>query len=110
MMTPLDTTFFALSDPTRRAILARLAEGPAAVKDLSAPFAISAPAITKHLDVLERAGLIARGRDAQRRPCMLRPEALHAAFDWFLHYTRFWDQTTDRLEEFLNENPETRHD
>ena len=97
----LDTTFAALADPTRRAILARLASGEASVTELAEPFAMSLPAISKHLKVLERAGLIARGREAQWRPCRLDAGPLEQAADWLEHYRRFWDQSLDRLEDYL---------
>lgn len=97
----LDTTFAALSDPTRRAILAKLATGEATVTELAAPFAISLPAISKHLKVLERAGLILRGRDAQRRPCRLRAAPLGDAAEWLGEYRRFWEESFDRLDEYL---------
>ncbi len=97
----LDTTFAALSDPTRRAILARLATGEATVTELAAPFAISLPAISKHLKVLERAGLILRGRDAQRRPCRLRAAPLGDAAEWLIGYRQFWEESFDRLDEYL---------
>ena len=97
----LDTTFAALADPTRRAILARLASGEASVTELAEPFAMSLPAISKHLKVLERAGLIARGREAQWRPCRLDAGPLKQAADWLEHYRRFWDQSLDRLEDYL---------
>ena len=97
----LDTTFAALSDPTRRAILARLATGEATVTELAAPFAISLPAISKHLRVLERAGLILRGRDAQRRPCRLRAAPLGDAAAWLGDYRQFWEESFDRLDEYL---------
>jgi len=97
----LDTTFAALADPTRRAILARLASGEASVTELAEPFAMSLPAISKHLKVLERAGLIARGREAQWRPCRLEAGSLKQAADWLEHYRRFWDQSLDRLEDYL---------
>ena len=99
----LDTTFAALADGTRRAILARLAEGDATVLELAAPFAMSLPAVSKHLKVLERAGLITRGRDAQRRPCHLRAEALDAVTAWAAHTRRVWEQRFDRLEDYLQE-------
>ncbi|CAN5299730.1 metalloregulator ArsR/SmtB family transcription factor [soil metagenome] len=102
MTTRLDATFAALSDPTRRAILARLATGEATVTELAAPFAISLPAISKHLKVLERAGLILRGRDAQRRPCRLRAAPLGDAAQWLGDYRRFWEESFDRLDEYLN--------
>ena len=100
--TELDTTFAALSDPTRRAILARLANGEATVTELAQPFAISLPAISKHLKVLERAGLILRGRDAQRRPCRLRAAPLGDAAAWLGDYRRFWEESFDRLDEYLH--------
>jgi DNA-binding transcriptional ArsR family regulator len=99
----LDARFAALADPTRRAILARLAEGEATVTELAAPFAISQPAVTKHLKVLERAGLITRGRDAQRRPCRLRGEAIKDVADWAEKYRQFWEESYDRLDEYLGE-------
>src|SRR6266704_2507833 len=99
----LSTTFAALADPTRRAILARLAAGAAAVTELAAPFEMSLPAISKHLKVLERAGLIARGREAQWRPCRLAAGPLKDAADWLDHYRRFWDESFDRLEDYLRE-------
>jgi DNA-binding transcriptional ArsR family regulator len=98
---PLSKTFAALADPTRRAILARLAEGPATVKELSAPFAMSGPAVSKHLRVLERAGLIARGRDAQWRPCRLEPAPLKDVADWAENYRTFWDESYRRLDQYL---------
>ncbi len=97
----LSTTFAALADPTRRAILARLAAGEAAVTELAAPFAMSLPAISKHLKVLERAGLIARGREAQWRPCRLAAGPLKDAAEWLAHYRRFWEQSFDRLDDYL---------
>jgi DNA-binding transcriptional ArsR family regulator len=99
----LSNTFAALSDPTRRAILARLALGETSVTELAEPFEMSMPAISKHLKVLERAGLIARGRDAQWRPCRLKPQPLKDASDWLEHYRRFWEQSFDRLEDYLRE-------
>jgi DNA-binding transcriptional ArsR family regulator len=99
----LSLTFAALADPTRRAILARLAEGAATVKELSAPFAISGPAVSKHLRVLERAGLIARGREAQWRPCRLEAEPLKDVTEWAEGYRRFWDESYERLDEYLQE-------
>jgi len=100
---PLSTTFAALADPTRRAILARLARGSATVKDLSAPFSMSGPAISKHLRVLERAGLIRRGRQAQWRPCHLEAAPLKAVADWTESYRQFWEGAFDRLGEYLEE-------
>ena len=99
----LDATFSALADPTRRAILARLASGEASVNELAEPFAMSQPAISKHLKVLERAGLISRGRDAQRRPCRLKAQRLAEANDWLENYRRFWEQSFDRLDGVLDE-------
>jgi DNA-binding transcriptional ArsR family regulator len=97
----LDATFAALSDPTRRAILARLALGETAVTEIAKPFAMSLPAISKHLKVLERAGLIARGREAQWRPCRIKPRALKDIDDWLSHYRRFFDESFDRLDAYL---------
>jgi DNA-binding transcriptional ArsR family regulator len=97
----LSETFSALSDATRRAILARLALGEATVTELSKPFDISGPAITKHLKVLERAGLITRARDAQRRPCRLNAAPLAEASDWLSRYRQFWDARLDRLDAYL---------
>lgn len=99
----LDATFAALADPTRRAILARLATGEATVQELAAPFSISLPAISKHLKVLEGAGLITRGRDAQRRPCQLRAEALDDITAWAAETRRIWEERFDRLEAYLQE-------
>ena len=99
----LSATFAALADPTRRAILARLASGQASVTELAGPFEMSLPAISKHLKVLERAGLITRGREAQWRPCRLRAGPLKDAADWLEHYRRFWEQSLDRLEDYLHE-------
>ena len=97
----LDATFAALADPTRRAILARLAHGETSVTDLAKPFAMSMPAVSKHLKVLERAGLIARGREAQWRPCRLEAAPLKTAAQWIDEYRRFWEESFDRLEEYL---------
>jgi DNA-binding transcriptional ArsR family regulator len=99
----LSATFAALADPTRRAILARLATGETTVADLAKPFDMSGPAISKHLKVLEGAGLIARGRDAQWRPCRIEPLALKPVDDWLERYRRFWEQSLDRLDEYLHE-------
>ena len=99
----LDRTFAALADPTRRAILARLASGQASVTELAAPFAMSLPAVSKHLKVLERAGLVARGRRAQWRPAQLQAEPLHEAADWLADYRRFWEERLDRFDEYLRE-------
>jgi DNA-binding transcriptional ArsR family regulator len=100
----LDTTFAALADPTRRAILARLASrGEASVKELAEPFEMTLPAVSKHLKVLERAGLISRGRVAQSRPCRLEAAPLREVADWVERYRRLWEQSFDRLEEYLHE-------
>jgi len=97
----LTLTFTALADPTRRAILAKLASGETTVKELLKPFDISAPAISKHLKVLETAGLISRGRDAQWRPCRIEPGALKGVADWVDEYRVFWEQSFDRLDAYL---------
>ena len=99
----LDATFAALADPTRRAILARLTKGQASVTELAEPFAMTQPAISKHLKVLERAGLITRGRDAQRRPCRLRAARLGEANDWLENYRQLWEQSFERLDAVLEE-------
>jgi DNA-binding transcriptional ArsR family regulator len=99
----LDATFAALADPTRRAILARLASGEASVTELARPFAMSQPAISKHLKVLERAGLISRGRDAQRRPCRLEGKPLADASGWLEDYRQFWEASFQRLDTLLDE-------
>jgi DNA-binding transcriptional ArsR family regulator len=99
----LSATLAALADPTRRAILARLALGETSVTELAAPFDMSLPAVSKHLKVLERAGLIGRGRDAQWRPCRLQAPPLKDVADWIEHYRRFWEQSLDRLEDDLHE-------
>ncbi len=99
----LSATLSALADPTRRAILARLAAGEATVNELSQPFDISGPAISKHLKVLERAGLITRGRDAQRRPCRLDVAPLRDLAGWLETYRRFWDESFDRLDDYLRQ-------
>ena len=99
----LNTTFLALADPTRRAILARLALGEASVNELAEPFDMSQPAISKHLKMLERAGLISRGRDAQRRPCRLEAQPLVAAFVWIERYRQMWDMSFARLDTLLDE-------
>ncbi len=99
----LSLTLAALADPTRRAILARLASGEASVKEIAEPFRISPPAVTKHLKVLERAGLITRGRHAQWRPCRLHAKPLRDVADWVDQYRRFWDESIDRLEIYLRE-------
>ena len=99
----LDATFAALADPTRRAILARLAKGEATVMELVAPFQISQPAISKHLKVLERAGLISRGRDAQRRPCRIEARPVAEANEWLEGYRQLWEANFDRLDDLLDE-------
>jgi DNA-binding transcriptional ArsR family regulator len=99
---PLSAKFAALADPTRRAILARLTQGEASVGDLAEPFDISLPAVSKHLKVLEKAGLISRGKEAQWRPARLEPMALKGVAEWLEHYRRFWDQNFDRLDAYLN--------
>src|SRR5829696_8381014 len=99
----LSTTFAALADPTRRTILARLARGEATVNELAEPFKMTLPAVSKHLKVLERAGLITRARQAQRRPCRLRARPLKDAADWVEHYRRFWEESFDRLDDYLDE-------
>ncbi len=101
MADAISTTFAALADPTRRAILARLALGETSVTDLAEPFAMSMPAVSKHLRVLENAGLIKRGREAQWRPCRLEAAPLQQAADWLEFYRQFWEQSFDRLEEYL---------
>src|SRR3954463_4672383 len=101
----LDTTFAALSDPTRRAIVERLADGEASVTELAAPFAMSLPAVSKHLKVLEKAGLISRGRRAQWRPCRLEPEPLKEASDWLQEYRRLWEERLDPPEGDLRTLP-----
>ncbi|WP_408890508.1 ArsR/SmtB family transcription factor [Myxococcus faecalis] len=98
---PLSATFAALADPTRRAILARLSKGETSVTELAQPFDMSLPAVTKHLKVLERAGLITRSREAQWRPCRLAPEPLKDATDWLEDYREFWEASLDRLEDYL---------
>src|SRR6187200_1661966 len=99
----LSETFAALSDPTRRAILARLALGETTVSELAEPFAMSLPAVSKHLKVLERAGLIARGREAQWRPCRIAPDGLRSVDDWLETYRRLWNERLDRLDAYLQE-------
>ena len=100
---PLSATFSALADPTRRAILARLSAGEATVGELAEPFDISLPAVSRHLKVLEAAGLIARGREAQWRPCRLQPEPLKDLDAWLEHYRRFWEGSLDKMEAYLAE-------
>lgn len=108
---PLDATFAALADPTRRAILARLAEGEASVMELAQPFAMSQPAISKHLKVLEQAGLISRSRDAQRRPCRIEAGPLKEATGWLEQYRRIWEHNYERLDALLAElQPERKTD
>ena len=99
----LSATFSALADPTRRAILARLALGETSVTELAEPFEMSMPAVSKHLKVLQRAGLIERGREAQWRPCRLKPAPLKEVSEWLGEYRRFWEQSFDRLEDYLRE-------
>jgi DNA-binding transcriptional ArsR family regulator len=99
----LSATFAALADPTRRAILARLALGETSVTELAEPFEMSLPAVSKHLKVLEHAGLIVRGREAQWRPCRIEPRALKEVDDWLERYRRFWEQSFDRLDRYLRE-------
>lgn len=99
----LSSTFAALADPTRRAILARLALGETSVKELAEPFEMSLPAVTKHLKVLQRAGLITQGRQAQWRPCRLEAQPLHEVADWLEQYRQFWEQRLDQLDSYLME-------
>jgi DNA-binding transcriptional ArsR family regulator len=99
----LSATFSALADPTRRAILAKLAKGEASVNELAEPFKMTLPAISKHLKVLQKAGLITRGRDAQFRPCKLEAEPLRDASDWIGRYKQFWEESFDRLDDYLRE-------
>src|ERR1700724_2813543 len=103
MNDPLSSTLAALADPTRRAILARVALGETSVTELAEPFAMSLPAVSKHLKVLERAGLITRSREAQWRPCRLDAGPLKDAADWLEHYRRFWEESFDRLDDYLGE-------
>lgn len=100
---PLSATFAALADPTRRAILMRLAAGETSVAELAKPFDISPPAVTKHLKVLQRAGLISQGRQAQKRPCRLEAKPLQDAADWVEQYRQYWEESLDRLEDYLIE-------
>ena len=100
---PLSTTFAALADPTRRAMLARLSKGEATVTELAAPFELSLPAISKHLKVLQRAGLVEQGRQAQWRPCTLKPERLRDVSDWVGQYRRLWEESFERLDDYLRE-------
>lgn len=100
---PLSSTFAALADPTRRAILARLASGEATVNELAEPFDISLPAVSRHLKVLEGAGLISRGRDAQWRPCRLEPEALQRVDSWLEFYRRFWSGRFDKMDAYIKD-------
>lgn len=103
MADQLSTTLAALSDPTRRAILARLATGQATVTELAAPFSMSMPAVSRHLKVLEHAGLITRGREAQWRPCRITAAPLKDVADWVAHYQRFWTESLDRLDDYLRD-------
>lgn len=108
---PLSSTFAALADPTRRAILSRLCQGEVSVTELARPFNMSLPAVSKHLRVLERSGLISRGRTAQWRPCRLKAERMKEAVDWLEHYRKFWEASLDRLDDYLKEmqkNPPTK--
>lgn len=107
----LSTTFSALADPTRRAILSRLTKGESSVSELAKPFKMTMPAVSKHLKVLERAGLVTRSREAQWRPCRLKAKRLKAASEWLDAYRQFWEQSLDRLEEYLLEiqDKETKH-
>lgn len=107
---PLTLTFMALADPTRRAILLKLAEGEASVAELARPFDMSAPAITKHLKVLQKAGLISQGRKAQWRPCRLEVKPLREASDWVDQYRKFWEGSFDRLDEYLQELKEKENE
>jgi len=104
----LNATFLALADPTRRAILARLALGEASVNEIAEPFDMSQPAISKHLKMLERAGLVSRGRDAQRRPCRLEAQPLEAAYLWIERYRQMWDMNFERLDTLLDELKSTK--
>jgi DNA-binding transcriptional ArsR family regulator len=106
----LSSTFAALADPTRRAILGKLTRGERSVSELAKPFKMSLPAVSKHLKVLERAGLIERSREAQWRPCRLKPRRLKAASEWLDAYRQFWEQSLDRLEEYLKEIQEREND
>ncbi len=99
----LDLTFAALSDPTRRAILSMLASGERSVTDLAEPFKMTLPAVSKHLKVLQRAGLVSQGREAQWRPCRLEAQPLKDAADWIEHYRRYWEESFDRLDDYLRE-------
>jgi DNA-binding transcriptional ArsR family regulator len=99
----LSDTFAALADPTRRAILGRLSRGEATVNELAAPFAMTLPAVSKHLKVLERAGLIDRGRDAQRRPCRIRAAPLKDVAEWVEHYRKFWEESFERLDDYIKQ-------
>jgi len=104
----LDHVFSALADPTRRRIVARLARGEATVMDLAAPFKMTQPSVSKHIKVLERAGLVSRSRLAQTRPCRLEPAALRAAMEWTGSYRMLWEDSFDRLSDFLDENSNTK--
>jgi DNA-binding transcriptional ArsR family regulator len=106
----LSATLSALADPTRRAIIARLAEGDATVNDIAAPFGISLPAVSRHLKVLEAAGLISRGREAQWRPCRLQPGALKDVDEWLTRYRRFWGESFDRMDAYIAELKKEKRD
>lgn len=108
-MDPLSSTFAALADPTRRAILARLSRGEAHVGELARPFHISAPAVSRHLRVLEQAGLIERHVDAQRRVCRVREQSLREVHDWLEHYRRFWEESLDRLADYVEQQAQNPH-
>jgi DNA-binding transcriptional ArsR family regulator len=107
---PLSVTLAALADPTRRAILARLADGEATVSELAAPFAMSLPGVSKHLKVLREAGLVSQGRDAQWRPCRIEPERLRDVSDWLEGYRRIWDDRLDRLDRYLTDLQQEHRD
>ncbi len=110
MTDPLSAVLSALADPTRRAIVARLAEGEATVKEIAAPFGISLPGISRHLKVLEAAGLISRGREAQWRPCRLEATALKEVDEWLGRYRRFWGESFDRMDSYITEMKKERND
>jgi DNA-binding transcriptional ArsR family regulator len=107
---PLSVTLAALADPTRRAILARLADGEATVSELAAPFAMSLPGVSKHLKVLREAGLVSQGRDAQWRPCRIEPQRLRDVSDWLERYRRMWDERLDRLDRYLTDLQQEHRD
>jgi DNA-binding transcriptional ArsR family regulator len=110
MTDPLSAVLSALADPTRRAIVARLAEGEATVNEIAAPFGISLPGISRHLKVLEAAGLISRGREAQWRPCRLEASALKGVDEWLASYRRFWSESFDRMESYISEMKKEKND